>query len=166
MPNAGYRLNLPGPIELEGDQFSEPEGVLAGGDILIVRAAGDMPFLSCNSQGKYCRTADGLEMLVFATTPSLLRYDISLPPFDHPHTVRRAPDIVAAGQKASCFLIEGEGQTGEPYAMTQCYSDDGLLLRAVFDGAEALDALEVSLDVSESDLEPPFEFVASVYDAD
>lgn len=70
-----------------------------------------------------------------------------------------------AGEEASCFSVTG-GQGGPAGGPSEwCFSQDGLLLRQRTStegqgaGSVALEAIEISREVSESDFEPPFPVV-------
>jgi hypothetical protein len=164
VPGTGFRLDLAEPIGLEGEYFTPPEGILVGGDILIVSSNAEHPYLSCNTEGRYCRTADGLEVLAIAVLPGLFRYDLSLYPYANEHIVKAVEDATVAGERGKCFLVEGTQQTGEPATATLCYAEDGVPLRVTDDTGATYAAAEVRRDVSEAELEPPFDFVPSVYD--
>ncbi len=73
-------------------------------------------------------------------------------------------DEEIAGEDAKCFSIGGGTIAGQAAAgkVTWCFADDGLLLRATFEGGGAvsgLEATEVSRDVSDDDFEPLFDVV-------
>lgn len=66
-----------------------------------------------------------------------------------------------AGIDATCFSYSGDidDTTAGDESGQVCFSDDGLLLRLQFEGAEdsgGYEATEASGDVSDSDFEPPF----------
>jgi len=72
-------------------------------------------------------------------------------------------DEEIAGEDAKCFKVTGETVAGQGAGdATWCFADDGLLLRALFEGGgvtTGFEATEVSRDVSDADFEPPYDVI-------
>ncbi len=67
-------------------------------------------------------------------------------------------DEKVAGVDATCFRISGDFQ-GDEGSATWCFSDEGLLLRAVFEGSTgefSMEATEIG-EITDDDFEPPFD---------
>ena len=180
-PGTGFRIDLVGAIELDGDQ--EMDEIMKGGDILIVindiKDQSSFQMYSCRTQRRSCRTADGLEILGFVSILSYFSYPLPAV-YEQPHTVEEVERISAAGEEARCFLIREKDPdaektqppglgvvVGEGLPVTLCYTKDGIPLRfgEVQDGVDAgLEATEIVRSVDESVFDLPFEFVPSVYD--